>query len=386
MSADMLSQAGVDSDLAAMVETGLPQPTMPTPPVSAPAAPAEDEFELEDEPMPAASTPAPAAGAGLGGLLSQLYTGDSAAPAPSSASVASTPSYAAETSTPSYVAESSTPSYAAESGSSSYAAETSAPSYAAESSAPSFASETSTPSYAAESSAPSYTAESSVPSYVQEATPPSYAAETSSFSTAADSSAPGTSSAEPVSVPAVEYSAPAAAPAPAFGDASSSLPAQGGRPEGAVWFGVYLRRDADMTAAGDLRDQLSTVLGQDVPLSLLVARAAQQNIAQLGLNSVAIQDVISHRARSIGTAGASLRDSLSALDRDHDGQADLVVVNAGTFELDDLHYPDMLTLSVGRVENGRAALSLNGDVDTGRAADFLAAVARSLETPVALII
>ena len=125
---------------------------------------------------------------------------------------------------------------------------------------------------------------------------------------------------------------------------------------------------------------------RDVPLSLLVARAAQQHAGLLGLNAVAIQDVYSHRARSVGAPGAGLRDALSAIDRDHEGGADLLVVNAGTFDLDELHYPDAVTLSLGRVQDGRAALSLNGDVETTKAAEFLAAVAASLEAPVALIV
>ena len=183
-----------------------------------------------------------------------------------------------------------------------------------------------------------------------------------------------------VMVPAPAEQPELAAPAPA----APAAPAA--RPEQAVWFGVYLRRDADLQATSSLRDQLNAALGQDVPLSLLVARAAQQHAGMLNLSAVAIQDVYSHRARSVGAPGAGLRDALSAIDRDHEGGADLLVVNAGTFDLDELHYPDTVTLSLGRVVDGRAALSLNGNVDTAQAAEFLAAVAGSLEAPVSLIV
>ncbi|MFC6618569.1 hypothetical protein [Deinococcus radiophilus] len=165
---------------------------------------------------------------------------------------------------------------------------------------------------------------------------------------------------EPADMPAAEVTPePQAEEVVAVDTAANSTEAvaaaQVGRPEKAVWFGVYLRRDADLSSASDLREQLNAALGQDVPLSLLVARAAQQHVGLLGLNTVAIQDAYAHRARSVGERTASLRDALSAIDTDADGQPDMLVVNAGTLDLDEVHYPDTLSLSVGRVVDGRAA-------------------------------
>ncbi len=62
------------------------------------------------------------------------------------------------------------------------------------------------------------------------------------------------------------------------------------------------------------------------------------------------------------------------------------MVDAGALDMDDLHYPDTLTLSVGRVQDGRAALSLQGDVDPEKAARFLASVAQTLEKPIILLV
>ena len=189
------------------------------------------------------------------------------------------------------------------------------------------------------------------------------------------------------SEPVREEPAAVAAPvAPAASAPATYAAPQGERPEKAVWFGVYLRRDVDLSSASDLREQLNAALGQDVPLSLFVARAAQQHVGMLGLSSVAIQDAYAHRARPVGQSGTSLREALRALDGDYGDQPDVLVVNAGTFDLDEVHYPDTVSLSLGRVQDGRAALSLNGDLETVKAAEFLAAVAASLEAPVALII
>lgn len=371
MSAEMLSQAGVDSDIAAMVS----QPPVAQAPAGQGAQLEEDEFELDLEDEPVAEpvdvipvTPVPSApsqpSVGLGGLLSQLYQ---------------EPATPAATETP------AAPSYFGRSPEQS--------SYGRPSAAP-FGSEQ--PSYAqAEatqpevSTSPSFTAERT-----EVAAQPEAQAETVQPVASADTTTPEVSTpavSEPADMPAAEVTPePQAEEVVAVDTAANSTEAvaaaQVGRPEKAVWFGVYLRRDADLSSASDLREQLNAALGQDVPLSLLVARAAQQHVGLLGLNTVAIQDAYAHRARSVGERTASLRDALSAIDTDADGQPDMLVVNAGTLDLDEVHYPDTLSLSVGRVVDGRAALSLNGDVETTKAAEFLAAVAQSLEAPVALII
>ncbi|WP_309569574.1 E3 binding domain-containing protein [Deinococcus sp.] len=150
----------------------------------------------------------------------------------------------------------------------------------------------------------------------------------------------------------------------------------------AVWFGTYLRRDAEVGTLGDLHRQIVAALGQELPLGLLVARAAQRHAADLGLTTVALQGDGS--ARSV--AGDTLRAAADAMHHDYQGTPDLLVVDAGAHGLDDLHYPHTTTLSVGRVQDGRAALTLNGNVDTVQGAAFLAAVADTLGQPVLLLL
>ncbi|MFC3832741.1 MULTISPECIES: E3 binding domain-containing protein [Deinococcus] len=150
----------------------------------------------------------------------------------------------------------------------------------------------------------------------------------------------------------------------------------------AVWFGTYLRRDTDMAALTDLHGQLVAALGQHLPLALLVARAAQRHAGHLGLHSVALQGASG--ARSVD--GETLRAAADASTHEYQGTPDLLVVDAGAHGLDDLHYPHTTTLSVGRLQDGRAALTLNGTVDAGRGAEFLAAVATTLGQPVLLLL
>ncbi|MDO4245416.1 MAG: E3 binding domain-containing protein [Deinococcus sp.] len=163
------------------------------------------------------------------------------------------------------------------------------------------------------------------------------------------------------------------------------VPAPAAAERGAVWFGTYLRRDAQVAQLHDLRQQLSEALERDVPLALLVARAAQRHAAALGLDSVALRDTARGLTRQVGSQ-QGLRDALQATDVDFGGTPSLLVVDAGALDMDDLHYPETLTLSVGRVQDGRAALSLQGDVDPEKAARFLASVAQTLEKPVILLV
>ncbi|MEW6421527.1 MAG: E3 binding domain-containing protein [Deinococcota bacterium] len=362
-SADMLSSAGVDSDLAALV--GQPQPV----PQPAATHPEDDalEFELEDdevvppaaaasspvaseearapleqvadsvavpqpEPVAArAETPAPAAAAagggvmaGLGSLLSRLYQ----QPAPAQPAPAAPEVPAAQASTPPQL-------------------DVEAP-----------VAEVVVPAVSPESP------RSEAPTEPVPATPVE----------AEVAAAPQTAKEQTPDPAAPEVALPVTAP----------LPAAETRTREAVWFGTYLRRDANLAPAAELRRQLVAALGQDVPLALLVARAAQRHAATLDLETVAVQDLGANQARTAQPGG--LRDALAALERAHEGTPDLLVLDAGTLDLDDLHLPHTLTLSVGRVQEGRAALTLQGDVDPVRAARFLTDVAGTLEEPIILVL
>ena len=166
---------------------------------------------------------------------------------------------------------------------------------------------------------------------------------------------------------------------PATGEDALSAPAAAAD---AAWFGTYLRRRVDVGAVSALHGQLSRALGREVPLAFLVARAAQRHAAALGLSSVALHDSAGGRARSV--AGEHLRGAVDSLAHTYEGTPDLLVVDAGALDLDDLHYPHTLTLSVGRVQDGHAALSLNGSVDAAQGARFLADLDATLNQPILL--
>ncbi|GGL14965.1 E3 binding domain-containing protein [Deinococcus radiotolerans] len=202
------------------------------------------------------------------------------------------------------------------------------------------------------------------------------AAETESGQT--EPAAAEVTAAEPVAEEPAEQPAAAAIPAAEPEQAPAAVtPAPSGN---AVWFGAYLRRDANVAALHDLRDQVTAALERDLPVALLVARAAARHADTLGLSGVAMHTQDGARAAGSG----SLRDALDA--GAFAGTPDLLVVDAGAMDLDDLHFPHTTTLSVGRVQDGRAALTLNGDVDAARAAQFLAQVAGTLEQPILLVL
>ncbi|MVN88983.1 hypothetical protein GO986_19770 [Deinococcus sp. HMF7620] len=406
MNADMLSRAGVDTDLTAFVEqTRTASPEVPATP--APSNLDEDtEFELDDEPevapapvaaapvptppvpepvvtptpepvMPAAAAPmpeptpapvtpppaAPAAPAGgLSSLLSRLYQKPAqpeAAPAPAPTPMpepVATPVAAQPELVPTPVQpEPVQPEVVAQPEPTPVSEPTPLPEPVAAQAEP-----------AAEPVQPEPTPEPVV------AEPEPVAPTPEPEPAQPEVAAPP----EPAVVPTPAAPMPAA-PVPVQ---TPAAPAQA--PTGGVWFGTYLRRGADVAALYDLRDQVSRALSQELPLGLLVARAAQRHADTLGLSSVALDG--QGRTHTVGSG--SLRDAMTALDTNFDGTPDLLVVDAAALDLDDLHYPQTVTLSVGRTENGRATLSLNGDVETARAAQFLAQVAGTLEQPILLVL
>ena len=105
----------------------------------------------------------------------------------------------------------------------------------------------------------------------------------------------------------------------------------------------------------------------------------------LGLGSVALDGGQGGQGARTVREGA-IREVLGGLQSSVSGTPDLLVVDAAAHGLDDLHYPHTLTLSVGRVQGGRASLSLNGQADTAQAAQFLARVAETLEKPIVLVL
>ncbi|THF86500.1 hypothetical protein E7T09_10305 [Deinococcus sp. KSM4-11] len=342
----------------------LPAVTDDRPAASAPAfqfgQPAE---AIPAQPEPAPVIPAPAAevatAVGLGSLLSRLY--QSPAPASSEpAPVEATPQPALDT--PAFQAPMDTDAGDVNSGpvldtGTSWPAPSAVEAHAPEASAPE-ASEAEVP----EATSPAVAAPEPAPVVAEEPAP---VAE------------PEVQAAAPA--PQEEPAAPAPAPAP---EQPEAVTAPAAPAPDAVWFGTYLRRDTDFGALSALHGQLVAALGREVPLALLVARAAQRHAADLGVASVALQGA--GGARSV--AGDTLRAAADAVNYDYQGTPDLLVVDAGAHGLDDLHYPHTATLSVGRMQDGRAALSLNGTMDAAQGAAFLAAVAQTLGQPVLLLL
>lgn len=378
-----LSKAGVESDIAEFVSQGRPAgPQIPG--TSAPALETSD-FELDDQepaPTPAAATPAeptpasapavenpspagsmisaPAAPAaatagGLGSLLSRLYHKDDPAPV-EAAPVVDTPAPALNIPAPEPVQVEPVRVEAA-------------PVMEAPVEEPA-ATEVVDPVPAKAPEAPV------VEQPVVEAPAPEPevpAAPARMPEPVAEPVAPVVSTPAPV--------APVAASAPVYSGPTSEVPRD------AVWFGTYMRRSADVGSLTDLQGQLSEALEREVPLALLVARAAQRHMDALGLTNVAMQDIQAGKALSVGAGqNAGIRDAVTAIDSDYDGTPDLLIVDAGRLGLDDLHYPHTLTLSVSRVDDGKASLSLQGEVEPAKAAQFLAKVADTLEKPVILLV
>ena len=171
---------------------------------------------------------------------------------------------------------------------------------------------------------------------------------------------------------------PVAAPVPV------PVPVPVSAPQPSAWAGTYLRRDADLVAMLSAREQLSDLLGE-LPLTLMVARAAQRHLELLGVSGLAVADA-NGQALDADLSG-DLRSGLKSLSAAQPGgRAELLILDAGALDLDDLHYPHAITLSLGRVQHGKAALSLNGDLDVQQAARFLAEVSALLSAPVKLLV
>lgn len=393
-SPELLSRAGVDSDLTDLIK--MQEDARAALARNAPA----DDFELDDEddegaeaplvtgpssqpePLPTPE-PAPqsAPGSVMGGLLSSLYQRGSQAPAPEQAP--SAPAYSAPAdSAPAHSApsESSAPAFHF-SGLSSTS--TAAPTLQPEPEPAPLGEQ----SPAAFSPAPSYASDFGQGHHTAPAAP---ALEEPAFSAPAEQPYSAQAYAEPhAKAPHAEAEETHAQPAYAEPDTfapPAAEPAPLAAPQAAAdSAAVYLRRDVDVSAAEEARAQLSEVLG-DFPLTVLLARAAQKTAGSLGLSRVALVNG-SGEALSADLS-SDLRATVSGLQdaASDQRQPDLLVVNAAAFDLDELHYARVSTLSLGRIQNGQAALSLSGALDPQQGARFLSDVAALLSTPVKLLV
>jgi|GEM_PF-3406278 len=176
---------------------------------------------------------------------------------------------------------------------------------------------------------------------------------------------PRTEAAEPAPMPAAVSVAPAVL-SPAFG-------------------AVTLRLNVDLGVLETARVQLSEALYREVPLTLLVARAAARSLSTLGLSTsggVALSD---HAGQPLAAdLSGDFRASLSGLGEVGHSTPALLVIDAAGLGLDELHRGEC-SLSVGRTVGQSAALSLRGEVDPVRGAQFLHEVAGLLGTPIRLL-
>ena len=144
-----------------------------------------------------------------------------------------------------------------------------------------------------------------------------------------------------------------------------------------------LRLNVDLSALETARAQLSEALYRDVPLPLLVARAAARSAGTLGLNGPVALGTHAGQALAADLSG-DFRASLDDLKRHADAQPALLVLDAAELGLDELHR-GACSLSLGRSAAGQAALSLRGDIDPVHGAQFLHEVAGLLDTPIRLL-
>ena len=168
-------------------------------------------------------------------------------------------------------------------------------------------------------------------------------------------------------------------------DAAPVLPAAAPLPT-PVAGGVSLRLNVPLAALTLAQRQLEEALGEPVPLSLLLGRAAARSLHLLELPqgvAVTLADAHGHALRAPLTG--EFRASLAGLSQPGEAAQGLLVLDAAALDLDELHLGEY-SLSLGRSQEGRAALSLRGNVDAPRAARFLHAVAALLETPIKLLV
>jgi e3 binding domain len=154
---------------------------------------------------------------------------------------------------------------------------------------------------------------------------------------------------------------------------------------------ITLRLNVDLSALELARAQVSEALFRDVPITLLVARAAARSLGTLGLHEsgglhgsghVALAN---HAGQPLSAdPSGDLRASLDGLNQVSEVRPALTVLDAAELGLDELHRGEC-SLSVGRMAGGGSALSLRGDIDPARGAQFLHEVEGLLQTPIKLL-
>ena len=152
---------------------------------------------------------------------------------------------------------------------------------------------------------------------------------------------------------------------------------------------ITLRLNLDLHALETARAQLSTALMREIPLGMLVARAAARSLSTLGLHtgegSVEGVALANHTGQPLAAdLRAEFRASLDGLGQVAQAQPALLVLDASALGLDELHRGEC-SLSVGRAAADGAVLSLRGDLDPARGAQFLHEVAGLLGTPILLL-
>ena len=148
---------------------------------------------------------------------------------------------------------------------------------------------------------------------------------------------------------------------------------------------ITLRLNVNLSVLEAARVQLSEALYREVPLSLLVARAASRSLMSLGLSTSGGVALADHAGQPLAAdLSADFRASLDGLGQSAQSTPALLVLDAAELGLDELHRGEC-SLSVGGSAVGANALSLRGDLDPVRGAKFLHEVAGLLDTPILLL-
>ncbi len=183
-------------------------------------------------------------------------------------------------------------------------------------------------------------------------------------------------------------SAPAAA-SPVASPTPAAVPAQTSTGPAAYRQTATLRLSFDASALSSARAHLSEHFGRPAPLALFVARAAARHAGTLGLAGVGVLGVADD-VTPLSTPNL-LGDFRSAVADVHAAQPgqhmDLMVVDAGELGLDELELPmSGAVLAIGRMRGQEATLTLTGEVPLRAGAAFLKGVAELLETPIRLML
>ncbi|RDI95734.1 hypothetical protein DV704_05530 [Meiothermus sp. QL-1] len=189
---------------------------------------------------------------------------------------------------------------------------------------------------------------------------------------------------EPAPNPPVVPPAPPPGPSPALAQPSSPAALaetgiQGVRVQ--AW-----QRMVVLGPAQEAAQTLSEAWGTEVDLYPLLFRAVERALAQLELGWQPVKGLLEgEQLKRFRVAPAqSLRGTLEALRQASEPGEGLVVLSLLDTPFDQVVFPNVPTLTLGRAQGGLALLALSGGIEPALAGELLEQVARHLERPILL--